>query len=251
MVLHDLPVAGHACVGDASGAHRDEVHWQIDGPDAVDVDEAQELFEVGGDFIGSIKSSVLFVDAGPAIERGVGRHETQSHETFAEEAGGVVADAFVEVLVADVVNISVHGIGFGLFHLFHHPFDDGGRGEKVVGVENAYDIARCQPDTFVHCVIQPVVLFADVGHAVAEDGFVAFDDVKRIVFRRPVHDDALDVFVGLSEYALERVPYSSCTVVCGCDDAYFHSLSIAVGISEARVSCCFVQSDIFSAFIQT
>ena len=74
--------------------------------------------------------------------------------------------------------------------------------KTVAGIEETKVIARSQPDTFVHGVVQAFIGFA---YYLCDVILVAVCDRKRFVFRGPVHNDILHMAVSLRDNALDSV----------------------------------------------
>lgn len=86
MVAEDAFVALEAGGGCAAGAHGYKILGNVGCEDAVDIDEAEELLEVGGHLEVCVEETEAGVDRAAAVERGVGRHE--SHQHFPAAKGG-------------------------------------------------------------------------------------------------------------------------------------------------------------------
>ena len=74
------------------------------------------------------------------IEGGMGRHEAETREPGTIESAGIVAHTMGEVVGVNIVHITIDRIdvgGEGLDQLCN----DVGRGEEVVTVEYAHDVA--------------------------------------------------------------------------------------------------------------
>lgn len=140
--LQDLHVAAEAGGRYAACAHGDEVQGQVLGFDLTEVDETQEQVEVRRDAVAFVEHAVSVVDAFAAVEGGVCGHESVAHQRRAEAFGGVVADAAVQVVGRDVVDIPVDGVQHRVAESFRHFLEDIVRGVVVVRIEDADDVAR-------------------------------------------------------------------------------------------------------------
>lgn len=81
MVSHDVEMAAPACVAHTAGTHGYEVFLQVAGADVVHIDQSQQLFEVGCNFIACVEKSVFQIQISSAVEGRMRRHKSQSHPT--------------------------------------------------------------------------------------------------------------------------------------------------------------------------
>jgi hypothetical protein len=89
------------------------------------------------------------------------------------------------------------------------------RGEHVVGVEEADNIAGGEADAFIEGVVNAVVGFGNELHYAVFCGFYYF---QRVIGGGTIDNDVLDVFTGLAVYRCQATGYVGGAVLSGCDD---------------------------------
>ena len=120
------------------------------------------------------------------------------------------------------MDVAIDGIDITPGHRLGHTLEHRVRGVEVIGVEDAYHIARGTGNALVHRVIYASVRLARPMQPPAEARLIASHDVHRVVARCSIDDDQLDVAVCLSQDTLKRVTYRPPAVVSGGDDRYSH-----------------------------
>ena len=218
--LEHLEVAAEAGGGDAARAHGDEVQGQVFGLDLTEVDEAQQQVEVCRDAVALVEGAVAVVDAFAAVEGRVRGHEAEAHQGRAEDLRGVVSDAAFEVFGRHVVHVAIDSVEHRVAHVVGDHLEDVVRGVVVVRVEDADDVARRDGEARVHGVVDALVGFGDDGESTAEARLILPTDGDGVVCRTSILDDQFVVPEGLSEHALQRVPYGLATVIRRGDDRY-------------------------------
>lgn len=110
MVGDDAAVARHAARRGTPGAHGDEIERQITRADAVDIDEAEHVLEIGRNAKGYVKGTKPVIDTLAAVERRMRRLIAHAHHPAVEEARRIVAHACCEVGVIHKMDVAIHGI---------------------------------------------------------------------------------------------------------------------------------------------
>lgn len=59
MVPHDVEVAAPSGIAHSAGTHRNAVDGQIAGADVVNVNQSEQLFEVGRHFVTRVENAML------------------------------------------------------------------------------------------------------------------------------------------------------------------------------------------------
>lgn len=109
-------VAKYAFVALKSGgrcpacAHGDKVTGYIVCEYTVYINKSEQLFKVGGNFKVEVKQPKSCVYRPAAVERWVGRHESESHLPSAEWSRRVMAYRSGQIGRVDIVDIGIYGI---------------------------------------------------------------------------------------------------------------------------------------------
>ena len=170
--------AGGRC---ASGAHGHTVEGYVAGTDAVDVEQAQQVFEVGGNTEVDVETAVAIVDGLAAVEGWMSRLKSEFHHPRAEGARGIVAHAFCQVGTVDVMHITIDRVGFRIGKFGGKRGHDVVGREKVVGVQYADDIARSHCDSLVHRIVDASVRLTDVAQTPSVKRLKFADNLHRVV----------------------------------------------------------------------
>lgn len=205
VVAKDAAVARPTACRSAAGAHCHEVEGKIAGGYAVDKNEPEQTFEVGGHLIGGVEGSVTLIYAPPAVEARVGGHEAATHEPTAEALRGVVAHAFCQVGVVDIVDVAVHGVDIVVAHSLGHLQENVAASVEVVGIKDAHHVARGHADALVHGVVDAIVGLAYPFQLGAEARLVLADDVDSAVLGAAVHHNVFIVGVVLAKHRFKGV----------------------------------------------
>ena len=219
--------------GSAACAHGDKIGGDVDSADFMHEDEAKELFEVGRHGVGEVEGAMLCIACAAAVERGVGGHEAEAHHPRTEGARAVIARHRLQIARGNVVHIAVAGVDLGVSERIGHASEDVFVGIEVVAVENTHHFARGASNTFVHCIVEPAIGFAEPVKALAELGGKLANDVGSVVSRSAVGHNDFKVGVGLGENRTKGVGEGGTTVVSGGDNGDFHGRD-AVGVRRQR-----------------
>lgn len=179
MVTDYAPVALKPRRGCPAGAHCHKVFPYISCKYPVDINQTQELFEIGCDLKPGIEKSVAGVDCPATIERRVRRHESESHFPSPECCRRVETDRRGRVLRVDIVDISIHGIEFADFTVDGR--EDIRRAVEIVGVQETDHIAGRHHYPLVHRVVDSIVGFGNPFEPSVVARFKFADYIKGIV----------------------------------------------------------------------
>ena len=220
VVADDFLMAFKTGGGSSAGAHCHEILGDVLCENPVDIDEAEELLEVGCDLERGVEEAETRVDRAATVERRMGRHESEAHLPSAERSGGVAADGSRRVGRVDIMDIAVDGIE--LPDLAVDGREDIRRGVEIVGVEQPDHISSRHHHPLVHRIIYPVVRLGDPPEPSVVARFEFADNVEGVVLRATVDDYVLKILVILSEYTLHSVTKGRTAVPGSGDDGDFH-----------------------------
>ena len=210
--------------GGAASAHVDEIAGDIGGGCAVFFDETQHNFKIGGGADFRNEGAVLLVAAVAAVEGGV-----SGHPASLEGAGGIFL-AFPSAddlaIRIDEKEVTVNGICFGVLReSISDILQDFIVEVVIIRIKEADDIACGHSDTFVHGVVDSIVLFRNPAHMAPEVLFIVSKHGYSAIGAAAIDHDKLVVCIRLGAHALQRIEEGRCAVEAGCDDADFHGIS--------------------------
>lgn len=142
-----------------ASAHRHEIHRNIFRRNAVDIDQPQQLLEIGSHLKLQIKRPQTLIHMPAAIKRRMCRHETKPHLPSAERTRAVIPNAFGQIVRIYEMNVAIHRIH--PIYLARNTLQHIVRRIKIITVEYSHHIARSHRDPLVHRIIQPTVRLAD------------------------------------------------------------------------------------------
>ena len=124
MFFEDSFVADHARRRGSAGPLGNKILRDVFRANPIDKDQTQKILKISSNTQRRIERAALFIDRPTAIERRVGRHESQPHQIPTEDPRRVVSDTMGQIVVIDIMNIaldSIHiGIGQSLGDMFKH-----------------------------------------------------------------------------------------------------------------------------------
>lgn len=210
MVPEYHPVAPEARGGCSAGAHGHEVLGHVSTLDAVDVDQPQQLLEIGGDLEAHVEQAVGHVEPPAAVERRMRGHEAHPHLPRGERGRAVVSHRTRRVIGIHIMDVGIYGV---------HVMDvagDGGKhivgGIEIIRVEYPHHISGGHLYPLVHGVVQSVVGLGDPFQPSAIHGLALPYDVECAVGRAAVDNDMLEIRIILPQHALYGVTQRLSTI---------------------------------------
>lgn len=222
MILKDLAVASPTGGRGPTDPHRDAILGDITGFDPMDENQAQQVLEIGRDPEGTVEKPTTQIDGPPAIKRGMRRHKPEPHHPGPEETGGIIAHTMVQPLRLHEMDVAIDGVRPRSLQSLRQPLEHPVRGIKVVRVQDADHIPRRHGDPLVHRVVNTPVRLTDPAHPPPETGFILPDKSDRVVFRRAIDHDILNILIRLPKDTLEGVTKSRAAIIGSGDNRYFH-----------------------------
>ena len=144
-------------------------------------------------------------------------HETKSHPRRAKITRRIVAYDFLQILWANVVNISVNGVAVILLESSSQLTHNIRSCEEIVGIEDSHNISRGHTHAFVHAVVRSFVGFGNILPYLVT---IFLDDGRSIVRAPTIHNNVLYVGIVLRENTFDGVLNSATVVIDCCDDGY-------------------------------
>ena len=160
-------------------AHSHEIDRHILNLDTIDINQAEQLFEISGNPERRVEQPMLQIHLTTAIKRRMGRHEPELHHKRRELARRIIANALRKVLVIHIMDISIHGIRFA--DPVRHSTQNHRRRKEIVTVQQPHDIPCSHKDPLVHGIIDTLVRFRDPLQATAVPRFQFTDNIEGIV----------------------------------------------------------------------
>ena len=148
------------------------------------------------------------------------RQEAETQQPRAENAARVVSDCFMQVVGVYEMHIAINGIDI-VVELRHHLLNDRVGRKKIVGIEDAHNVARSHANTFVHRVVDAVVFLGNPSHPTFKTLLVRLDDIHRIVRRVSIDNNVFNMAITLSEHRIHRVGEGFSTISGNSYNRYF------------------------------
>ena len=203
MVLHDSVMTLQALGRGTPDAHRHPILLDVEGPDAIEIDETQEELEVGCHLVIEVVIAELLQAFASQVESGVSGDIAHPHTLGRELTAAVIAHDARRILGRNVMHVGIDGIDVGMLG---EGACDGGKdivaGEEVVTIEDADNIARSAKTSAIEPIVDSLVGTTLELQSVAQTGRVLLDERQGAIGAATVLDDQFVFVVVLSQHAL-------------------------------------------------
>ena len=228
--------------GRTSRSHVDEIAGDISGSYVVLFNESQHVFKIGSGADFRDEGAKLLIATAAAVEGGVG-----GHPASLEGAGGIfltfpAADDLA--IRIDEKEVAVNGI---CFRVCRESIGDILQNLVVevviIGIEEADDVSCGHGDTFVHGVVDAIVLLGNPFHAATEVLFIIRKHGYSAICTATIDHDEFVVRIVLRAHTLQCIEECGSAIEAGRYDTNLHgsksganSLSILAGVVAAEAA---------------
>lgn len=198
-------MADHARRRGSAGPHGNKILRDVFRANPIDKDQTQKILKISGNTQRRIERAVLFIDRPTAIERRMGRHESQPHQSPVEDPRRVVSDAVGQIVVIDIMDIPIDGIHVRIGQSPGDMFKHVVRRIEIIRIEQSDNISGRHPDPLVHGIVDSLVRLGDPSHTSLETRLIATDNIQGIILGSPIHDHIVNIGITLSKHTFQCV----------------------------------------------
>ena len=128
----------------------------------------------------------------------MGRHKTEPKPKWTEHGRRIIPDDNIRFCVMDEMNIAINGIDLIITgKIGNNILDNSGIRKIIIRIKNADNVARTHSYTFIHGIINPIILFCNVMETPIEFGNVPTYNFQSLIRRPAVNHPILNIFIGL------------------------------------------------------
>lgn len=143
------------------------------------------------------------------------RHKAQSHQRWPKTLGRIKPDHQREIIGIHIMDITVSGINVIMRESIGHGGQTIVRGEEIIGIQETDHIARGHADSFIHRIVDAIVLLTLPFHAAIKLRLVGADKIQCAIGAAPVNHQIFYVLECLAQDTAKCVLNGGGTIESG------------------------------------
>lgn len=199
-----------------TNSHLDNNLRQVGRRHAPLAKPAQACLIVARNPVARVIGAVSLEDLPSHEERRVWGHPSACELAPRVGSGSPAADYLFRILRRDIVEITINSRGVGLRESLRHASKDIVLSEEIITVYQPDDVPGGCSDAFVQGIVNPFVWLADDVHV--RMSFI-FDFRERVIRRRSINHNMLDIRVALRRDALDGLSNGCSAIIYSRDDS--------------------------------